>query len=102
MTSTRASMSPIVPPPRTATPVAQHLAVGAARGGRPHLHEHLVDGLVDVVDTQVVGTVQDRRAHHAAAPVRPSVSSRVACVRRVSWHGYHATSSAGAPSRAMS
>ena len=54
--------------------VAQHLAVGAARGGRPHLDQHLAGGLVDLLDAQVVGAVQDRRAHHAAAPVRSSAA----------------------------
>ena len=54
--------------------VAQHLAVGAARGGRPHLDQHLAGGLVDLLDAQVVGAVEHRRAHHAGAPVRSSAA----------------------------
>ena len=38
----------------------------------------------------------------SAARKSSSSSSRVACVRHASWHRYHATSSAGVPSPAMS
>ena len=34
----------------------------------------LAGGLVDLLDAQVVGPVEDRRAHHAAAPVRSSAA----------------------------
>ena len=50
--------------------MAQHLAVGPARGGRPDLHEHLAERLGHVLDAQVVGAVEERRAHHAVMPVR--------------------------------
>ena len=53
---------------------AQHLAIGAARGGRPYLDQHLAGGLVDLLDAQVVGPVEHRRTHHAAAPVRSSAA----------------------------
>ena len=54
--------------------MAQHLAIGAARGRRPHLDEHLAGRLGHVLDAQVVGAVEDRRAHHASAPVRSSAA----------------------------
>ena len=54
--------------------VAQHLAIGAARGGRADLDEHFAGGLVDLLDAQVIGPVEDGRAHQAAAPVRSSAA----------------------------
>ena len=47
--------------------VAQHLAIGPAGGGGPDLHEHLAGRLGHLLDAQVVGAVEDRRAHYAIA-----------------------------------
>ncbi len=54
--------------------MTQHLAIGPARGGSPDLDEHLADRLGHLLDAQVVGAVEDRRAHHASVPVRSSAA----------------------------